>query len=695
MGVHERIRQAARFAHDIGLGTAARYAGAGVKGGMAGAVVGGGLGYLAEHEGVSLRDPWETAAMGAGMGIGFGSLAGLIVEGHRGFTRKTAEAQEARYLGEWMAEKELSGELHLYTEMMQMNPKVLTTAAIMERILNGVAFEGKGDAKVMAVTDKQMKIIDPDSTGTVGQYRGTGPDGSPTVFINAEAIHTRKGKWRPERSLFHEIGHALDELSFAKDLKMELDTRLFGQVVKDAQGNVTKVIKEGILSSDDIAAFTEQHRKLTGETLSSADIMKEIRAESWANLLAGEKLSNLTSTSPWRRLIDSALMMEADTKMKAIANMFAPAKFGESSVLFTRADGSKFSNTPEVNALHRQILRAKRTMTKEVFHGNSDKRGTTFGRKDLVGKDHAKFVEAFKDSDIYARHEDGSIKYMDGVPVLMTKTELKALAKRRGDMIQTALGLDQKTGRFTALTADPRALTYIEDAAVRGHLRATWMGDYLSPEQIAALEALPRDVLTAQKLETIKYLNENAINGEGKSLNMTYDGALGKGGKYESLSTEFKQGSILNLELSAKGQFLVRTLDILTIMQRYEYLGKKKPKMLEPWGGVGRVAHDAFWGDFTTYLANHKADKPGHTGLHPNEAVAMRKKHVFNEMIGWRRGDGREANPYYAQRLLPEKLNPLKSRRIDRIASVEESPFDGSRYPVNQPHQMANYMAAE
>ena len=168
-----------------------------------------------------------------------------------------------------------------------------------------------------------------------GIFMHQGVNGRPTVAINMEKatggpVAREAGKPRAQRTIYHEIGHALDALDFAPEAKRQLNDTLFGRYT-DKGTEVTKgVITDSMI--DDIAdQYGLSNIDLTGDDaidkMRKRDLVqKEIRAEAWANMLEGKSIRKLGRNGIVSRIIDGAVTRDADSRLNAFFQRMVPSE---------------------------------------------------------------------------------------------------------------------------------------------------------------------------------------------------------------------------------------------------------------------------------------------------------------------------------------------------------------------------------
>ena len=687
------------FAAAIGGNRIARVTGGAAKGGFAGGVVGGALGSL---EALREKHFLETAVPGVLMGGVLGGLTGGGVQSLREVTGFEFRSQVKRNTAEWMASKSEVEVARL--KEVGLKQKDFDRLALIERVVAG----SRGDDVLFTyLTDDEFKAL---SGGRAqGTFMYEGIDGKPTVAINLERAK------KPGRTIYHEVGHALDMLDFEPEAKRRLNDVLFGRIMGDDLIAGPEVVKEGLIPDSEIPKLAEQYGIGALEGLSSDPMLrrqqireaigKEIRAEAWANMLEGKSLRRLGANGWISKLMDGVVLADTDSRLMSLMNNMIPGSRSGSEGIFT-IGGKEFHNTPEVNKLLTSLFRAKRRLNSQVtLQEKATKGANIITQKDFTPKTAKVLADVFQDADIFARDENGQIlnqsmqplNKFGGMPKFLSKGDLREVRKNRAAAIHKAL-MDAGTPEAgTAMGRNPFFL--FNDPTVRAHKKSNGLGQFFNEAQMNALRKIPKNIMPPGLLAKLEVLNQASMDGGGTQFAFMYNAALKDTGKYSSsLSNEYRQGVVLDFELTTAGNLNVRTLDMVALHNRLSKLAGLKRNdedFWKPWGGMDKALGDGeFMNGFFSYLENHRArtrgdtEVRGWTGLHSDEFKARRMRDVYNELIGWRGRD--ESNPLFGT-LFKEKDNPLKSRRLDRINAV--NPLESMpKVFINQALQRQNFM---
>ena len=461
----------------------------GLAGGIEGAALGTGLGYLSGGE--------EGAAAGLGSG-GVQGVAGAL--GGRAYQKLTgAAAKEAR-----------AGDLGRFIDGQQ-DP---TTKALFERLrdthgvdaasglmdLQGLVRGKLGDVEVEYLSNEDFtnryKIS---ARGVQVDDKG----GRPAVVINADIIGKGTGDG-PLYTLGHELFHALEKSTQLQGGATEIKNALVGRWIQE--GDTIRKLSEGAFSDSDIEARFNQYRdKLGAGNASMADelaqydtinkkadyVASELAAEHFAALLAGQKPDALLKgfTGLTRQLVDLALTQNAS---RALAEAAATIErtFGvkpTDSVLFPDLKQA----SPQVNAMLRDLLRARRKLDEKINIQN-DKTKAVLKPEDVANPLAAKQLI-----------ELGLAEQMpDGTVRAMSTDEIVAREKKDQDSLNAIIENTPGNSRMV-------------DGVALGRL---------SPNQLSAIEQ--SQTVSSRMKDKIRAIN--ATMDAGTSLNITYSAALKK-----------------------------------------------------------------------------------------------------------------------------------------------------------------------
>lgn len=741
------------------------------KGAMEGAAVGTTFGGLAEGE--------EGAASGFGAGLAFGaggSLVGRALSGAR-----YRHGLEEMDLARWLASKS-DADVQKISSLNLTREQALALADT-ERMARGVRTPGEaGDVEFFYLTDKEFS----EKFGIAKGAQVVEGD-RPVVFVNTG--------YKGPRSVFHEIMHALDALDGSAPHRQRLNRVLFDQTLPDGA-----VVSKGLYSADDLAKFTSQYRSrlneaaraefdLLGPEDKQARILAEVRSEAFANLIAGRPASAFPGNfrSVRQRVADSLLAAEHDSmlgKMRRALEL-AGVRFtssGAPSELFVR-NGRPITNTPSVDAALRDYLRAKDNVTRRLNAAEDESPAFVVTPEDLVR--NRALVDVFKDSDMFAKNPDGSVKVAvkpEDVAKLETQeraaikasrdaeaaaesarksaddagraiaaAEARAIAaeraaaasktreaiaeakaervkwrevRRRGELQRKEALARERAAKAQAAASKaetkrlsnaklsagvPVLLTEREiqaiqakrvDAMIEALIRTPNIGEvdvvklkengafegkFFSDRQLAALQALPDDILSPSMKQKLVELNAVARL-DGAQVILDYNAAL-RSRRYSSGIAPTTRAAVpLTFNISKAGNFYMTTLDTTHFARKLADWRRTKPKAFAPWGGDV----DAFVRDTFAYLDNHVNGRRGSVNLDGDAATAELKKNVINDFFNVPKGNGNEdLNPVQLS-TRGDKDNLIRSRRFDRINLV--TPGAGDRFPIRYELQKRNFL---
>jgi hypothetical protein len=596
----------------------------GLAGGIEGAALGTGLGYLSGGE--------EGAAAGLGSG-GVQGAAGAL--GARGYQKLTgAAAKEAR-----------AGDLGRFIDGQQ-DP---TTKALFERLrdthgvdaasglmdLQGLVRGKLGDVEVEYLSNedftKRYKIS---ARGVQVDDKG----GRPAVVINADIIGRGKGDG-PLYTLGHELFHALEKSTQLQGGATEIKNALVGRWIQE--GDTIRKLSEGAFSDAEIEARFNQYRdKLGAGNASMADelaqydtinkkadyVASELAAEHFAGLLAGQKPDALLKgfTGLTRQLVDLALTQNAS---RALAEAAASIErtFGvkpTDSVLFP--DLQKAS--PQVNAMLRDLLRARRKLDEKI-NIQDDKTKAVLKPEDVANPLAAKQLI-----------ELGLAEQMpDGTVRAMSNDEILARENKDRDSISAIIENTPGNSRMV-------------DGVALGRL---------SPNQLSAIEQ--SQTVSSRMKDMIRGMN--ATMDAGRSLNITYSAALkkmlnrltGKQVNRYSSGIRLSDRDMLpySFYFSKAANPVVKAIDI----------SKVRDAILKDTasdGGVGKGLWDnvdGFMGDLAKYFTNLDQKEGARRSA---EIFGLEKAKYLGDFVGAAEKGG-------------SKL--IRDFRLDRIGSMAPSGF--------------------
>jgi hypothetical protein len=647
---------------------------------------------------------------GAALGGGGGVVGGIAGEKYR--TKKQAE----NTVTEWFNSKTEAEQKSI--QNLKLTPVEAANVATAEMLGRGIIGKDKiSDINFIYLSQPEFikkihpellvdgelpKVLPPGTRGAMSS-----PDGTPTVYVNT-------GHTGP-RSVFHEMMHAMLKFDEMGDNRVELRSQLFDQKAEDGT-----VLKRGMFSEDDIDVFFDQYLSRLPEEMRGAweeqfkvykddfeeftnpdgtkelkrvidkeatraneqkYVMEEVEAESFANFVKDSGPTFLRqSRSIRQQLADRFLLQDNLKKTRVLRSVLEKwgvpfGADGNPTGVFWK-DGKPISNNREINKVMRDFVRAKDSVTRRMMEDEGgDKPSLSIGspraaegRKKveaaLKSADGKLLVEHFKTNDIFDRKPNGDIKYdaLTGMPILLAERQIKKLQAKRLEKIQAALeevGIDGG-GMMPKKNKD-------------GSI--SWSG-IPTDAQVAKILEIPNDIIPPGMKDSVTDIVEK-MRLPGQSIIMDYNPAIGKSGRYSSnLSSGLRVAVPLGFHVSKSGNFYTTTLDLGAVQLKLSDWGNpdgKTHKNLEMWDGDAK----RFEQDMYKYLENHKADRPGETGLAENASTAEAKKNIINDFFGVAQKD---ANPITDARKATKRSgkarrveNLIRSRLFNRMNRIEKN----------------------
>ena len=259
----------------------------------------------------------------------------------------------------------------------------------------------------------------------------------------------------------------------------------------------------------------------------------------------------------------------------------------------------------------------------------------------------------------------------DGTPRILSKAAVEAVARKRNDLIKTAI--------------DTAA-----DDGTPNRLKDTGNGNYrgvMSPSQLMAISQIPDIVLPPKMKVLIRKINEMLLRGDGSRFNTEYQAAL-RGGKYRAMAPRFSDDAPIGFQFSQDGNFLVTTVSVTRLHNKLNAWAKEMPGRLALWNGS---KYD-FWADFVKVLDNQKKNVPGQTDLDSDPQIAEEKKNVVNDLLNLYNQSTVDANPsrtkLKVKRGQDSRDRTIVSRRLDRMLRLDEN--NAEKLPINYGKVIAN-----
>ena len=241
-----------------------------------------------------------------------------------------------------------------------------------------------------------------------------------------------------------------------------------------------------------------------------------------------------------------------------------------------------------------------------------------------------------------------------------------------------------------------------EDGLPDGHVRETQdaagrtviSGRFLSNDVIDTLEA--SGSWNKEQIANLRKMNNTLAHGKpGNEFLIHYFKASSKrtGRKYVNASVETLVEVPYGIELTQKGNILIRTVNVDQLTKNVDKLVKQQAAEVSRLYGTDLdAATTAIIRDIDTYHKNHAEGRPGETGLDADSQIALAKKNLINSAFGRVRKEQLDTNPWLAQLGKKEPRPTYRSRRIERIGKADQ--LSGERYV--DPNQIAkNFLPPE
>jgi hypothetical protein len=613
----------------------------GIAGGIEGAAVGTGLGFLSGGE--------EGAAAGLGSGGVQGSAGALGGRMYQKLTGAAAKEARAGDLGRFIDAQQDPTTKALF-ERVRDQHGVDTASALMD--VEGLVKGRFGDVDVKYLSD----------TDFVDQYKGRARGvqveigDRPTIVINADILGKGKGD-SPLYTLGHELFHALEKSEQLAGGATEIKNALVGRWIQE--GDVIRKLSDGAFNDAEIEArFNEYRDKLSAgspqraaelaqfDTINKkADyIASELAAEHFAALIAGQKpdamlkgFSGLT-----RQLLDAALTQNAS---KAIANAAASIErtFGvkpTDSVLFPDLKQA----SPQVNAMLRDLVRARRKLDEKIML--DDSRGGRVLKPEDVSNPLA--AKELVDLGLAEQMPDGSIRNL-------SSEEIRA--------------------------RDDRDVTSLRSIVEKVHGARLVDGEVLgrySPEQLSAIEQ--SQTISSRMKDLIRGTNLAIENGN--SLFVTYFAALKRvrnkltkkySPKYDSgIRVSEREFSPYSFKITKADNPVVNAIDITKVRNELSKLLKKDGSIGGLWSNT-----DGFMTDLARYFTNLDQKEGARRSA---EIFGVEKAKFLGDFVGAAEKGGSKF---------------VRSFRLDRVGSM--SPMDFKAKFSEEAYQLSKqrWMPAE
>jgi Serine/Threonine/Tyrosine Kinase found in polyvalent proteins len=561
-------------------------------------------------------------------------------------------------------------------------------------------------------------------------------------------------------ALRHEFGHALDDIPEFRELNAQTDKLLFDSEDRGLDGKVYQSTKGLFSNKDLVDRFFNEYLSGEGDKAAKeqwakdnqlwdtvndrpnekaiVDYMKkEVRADLNASSFTGHNLKSLDSVQ--QHLLDWATLNRQNSIVaRAVDKYMGNGGRDPFAATPSVATGAQF--TPEVLSAHRNAVRQLQKLNGMVSTPTAGEsvapmitKAKLIGNKALrerYGRDSGLFKTEFRATVFDANgnvvgqtvltdpmakeglwgNENGTLNQRSGygeapagvqvpeggslkvsreivmgpdgeTPQMLSPKEIKQLVKTRADLIRDALD--------TAYQGEPEGFRPVSED------RLSYRGTF-TPAQIAAIRALPEQIVPAKVKESILRFNDLLARGDGNRMLIDYAARVDDRGRAVSFSPKIYDLVPIGMHFSKDGNFLITTVSVTRLLNKLDLWADRLPGRLAPWGGN----REAFFREFAgKYLQNHLAGKPGETGLDPDPKVALEKKNIFNDFLNLTNNDARSANP--DRTVIPRKKGDPKGKyadrtimsvRADSIADMLES--TAPPLPVDYGKQLMNFLPA-
>lgn len=602
-----------QYGGDAALDMALRATAGSIEGGA----IGAGLGYLGGGE--------EGAGFGAGSGATMGAAGTAAARGYQKLTGKAA--REAR-----------QGDFDRYVATQDEN-----TAGLLRQIESQHGLDvASGFMDATALVRGQLGDVNV-TLLSAEDYRkrfGTNTRGvqipeadTPAIYVNADLFGEGKGD-SPLYTLGHELFHALERSEQLSSRASDIKDALVGSYVV-TDGVATKVTN-GLFDDAEVnRRFNEYRDKLApqqAESLAAYDtpqkradfVASEIAAEYTGALFAGQKPDALLRgfSGLTRTLLDHALTKNADSALNRIAQRIENT-FGLKpldSILFPDLKQA----SPQVNAMLRDLVRARRKLDERILAADSELTGA-IKPSDMGNPIAAKVAQDF---GIAEQNPDGTTRWL-------TDEEINAREWRDNQAVQDIL-----------LTRPGARLV---DGVIQGRF---------SPEQLSAIEQSQQ--VSSRMKDKIRAVAASITNGN--SIFIDYNAATrrvknkitGKHTSKYSSGIRMTQRELLPYAFyfSKADNPVIKAIDLTKVRRAVEGYVRKDGSVDGIWENM-----DGFMSDLAKYFTNLDSPRrqPSAVAL-DSDAKAKFMGDLVNEM----EKDGRKF---------------VRDFRLDRMGAVSPRNF--------------------
>jgi hypothetical protein len=572
-----------------------------------------------------------------------------------------------------------------------------------------------------------------------------------TVVINGDLV-TQMGRdgLNLGRVINHEMQHALSNFQEVRDMIAPIRKELFDQKVINADGTF-EVVKKGVIPDSELDKFALQYAAAMDASGGASFLSNFANQDQLRNYMKEEYLSELAGLSGGiqgnlRNNLDSVGRsvvdwIESRTKNGALKRVKeALRNYGvivDDQGQFSSVIGGELN--PEALAMMRQYQRGLRDLNESLVY-NSDPIKDEAEIPLTVFSTNRALQQRYKDSEFFEQQQvvkmttpDGQTQEIVIPPNVKVDSFISDYRFANGQLVDElgnviSLGPDiplQAMPDGTSLSVDtriarnadgsPRIISPRESkrrAKKRGEairkaideapedasgvrLEDTGNGNYrgtLSPTQVAAINALPNDLVAPSLKRKIAFFNEILGRKDGSIVEIEYQAAI-RDKKYRALQPQMRTEIPFGFQFDKQGNFLMTTMSMSRMHDKANAWAAKRPRNLRLWGGD----MTKFWDSVRQYLYNHKQGLQGHIGLNPDLEIAMEMKNRINDLFNVYRKETRDANP--ERTTLPKRKGQdsrdvvIRSRRMDRINSYDETAL--AKMPFSYELAVKNYLPAE
>jgi hypothetical protein len=572
-----------------------------------------------------------------------------------------------------------------------------------------------------------------------------------TVVINGDLV-TQMGRdgLNLGRVINHEMQHALSNFQEVRDMIAPIRKELFDQKVINPDGTF-EVVKKGVIPDSELDKFALQYAAAMDASGGASFLSNFANQDQLRNYMKEEYLSELAGLSGGiqgnlRGNLDSVGRsvvdwIESRTKNGALKRVKeALRNYGvivDDQGQFSSVIGGELN--PEALAMMRRYQRGLRDLNESLVY-NSDPIKDEAEIPLTVFSTNRALQQRYKDSEFFEQQQvvkmttpDGQTQEIVIPPNVKVDSFISDYRFANGQLVDDlgnviSLGPDiplQAMPDGTSLSVDtriarnadgsPRIISPRESkrrAKKRGEairkaideapedasgvrLEDTGNGNYrgtLSPTQVAAINALPNDLVAPSLKRKIAFFNEILGRKDGSIVEIEYQAAT-RDKKYRALQPQMRTEIPFGFQFDKQGNFLMTTMSMSRMHDKANAWAAKRPRNLRLWGGD----MTKFWDSVRQYLYNHKQGLQGHIGLNPDPEIAMEMKNRINDLFNVYRKETRDANP--ERTTLPKRKGQdsrdvvIRSRRMDRINSYDETAL--AKMPFSYELAVKNYLPAE